>query len=157
MRPSGLSFMGCPRTGARRRGFSILEAVAALVVVAILAVVVAARVGPLESSVVAEAQILRGHLRFIQAMAMCNNTVAWSVHIASSSYTMQRNGVPAPMNLPDEDAPTHRLEGGVSLSGDGGVVSIDEWGVPDRTRTFIVGDGVHQQSVTFLGGTGLIR
>ena len=152
------SSRGAGRCGRSSQGaFTLLEVVAALALMAILALVVFARGGTSEASVAAEAAILRGHLRFVQAMAMANNTVAWTVNLGSTSYTMQRDGAAATVNLPDESAPTHILTRGVVISQGIGVLPISEWGVPDQTRVITVSDGQYQQSVIVLGGTGLIQ
>ena len=139
-----------------RSGFTFLEVVATLVLLAILTVVVMVGIRNTHASVAAEANILRAHLRFSQAMAMANNTSDWSVLITDSSYTLHRDGLPSPINLPNENSPTHLLPAGVRIVGGAGLHSICEWGCPGGTVVITLSDGSHQQSVTLMGGTGLI-
>lgn len=137
-------------------GFTLLEAIAVLVLIVVLTAAVWMRATHTGAAVAAEAAILRGHLRFVQAMAMANNTVVWSVQIGGTSYTMQRDGAPSPLHLPDESSATRQLASGVTIAGGGGVLTFNEWGVPDQGRVVVLSDGVSQQTVAILGGTGFI-
>ena len=145
------------RGNAPSPGFTLIETLAVIVVMAILLVAVASRFNPSEAAVIAEAQVLRSHLRYVQGLAMANNTEAWSLNVAAGSFTVYRDGAVAPVNLPGETSPTHHLPAGVSISLGTGMLPIDQWGVPDQTRTLRVTDGQTQRSITILGLTGLIR
>ncbi len=137
-------------------GFTLMETIATLVVIAIMAVVFAAAASRTGAEVASEAAILRGHLRFAQAMAMANNTIVWSVQVDGAGYTLQRDGAPSVLHLPDENSPTHVLARRVSIAQGTGVLTFNEWGECDLPRTIVLGDGETQQSVTILEGTGLI-
>jgi len=143
--------------GSSRRGFTLIETLAVLVVLAILGIVIASRFSLTGPVVAVEAQVLRSHLRYVQGLAMANNVEDWSLSVAAGSYTVLRDGATAPINLPGEDSPTHTLPAGVAFSQGAGTLPIDEWGSPDQTRTLRLTDGQTQASVTIFGLTGLIR
>ncbi|MBM4156231.1 MAG: type II secretion system protein [Lentisphaerae bacterium] len=148
---------GRGRGNAPSSGFTLIETLAVIVVMSILLVAVASRLDTSEPAVIAEAQVLRSHLRYVQGLAMANNTEAWSLNVGAGSYTIFRGVAVAPVNLPGETSPTHNLPAGVSIAQGTGMLRIDEWGVPDQTRTLQVTDGRTQRSITILGLTGLIR
>ncbi len=141
----------------RRSGFTLIEVTAVLVIVAVLCVLVMAGWTRTPAQVVAEAGILRSHLRFSQGMAMANNTATWSVMISGGSYTLLKDGQPSPINLPDETSPTHTLSGGVRIVGGTGVHEFCEWGCPGVNTVITLSDGRHQEHVRILGFTGLIQ
>lgn len=75
---------------SRTAGFSFLEVVVVLVILAVLAIVVMPRIGNTPAELKAEADMLRAHLRFIQTMAMANNTCTWGIALAGGGYSMTR-------------------------------------------------------------------
>ncbi len=137
-------------------GFTFIEVVVVLVILAILAVFVMVGIRNTHADVVAEAGILRAHLRFSQAMAMANNTVTWSVLITDSSYTLQRDGVASPIHLPDEASATHTLPAGVRIVQGTGLITFNECGDPGATTWISLSDGGHQEQIAIIGFTGLI-
>jgi prepilin-type N-terminal cleavage/methylation domain-containing protein len=139
--------------GWMRSGFTLVEVVATLVVLSILAVVITAGMHT-PASVVAEAGILRAHLGFAQSLAMANNTATWSVQFSGNAYTLLRDGQPAPIRWPGEPSATHVLGRGVGSTA--GTVSLDRWGAPAATFTATLTDGRYTESVTITGFTGLI-
>lgn len=141
----------------RRCGATMIELVATLVVLAVLAAFALPAARNTGANVAAEAAILRGHLRYAQGMAMANNTYTWSVNLGANSYTLQRNGAPAPINLPNENAPTHTLRAGVSIGAGLGVITFTEWGDIGAARVITVTDGDVAQSISIAATTGLIQ
>ena len=154
MRRDASAGSGRPHWG--EQGFTLLEIIAALAIIGLLLMVAWVRATNTGAAVASDAAILRSHLRFLQAMAMGNNTVVWSMSLGNGSYLMQRDGAPSTMNLPDENGPSRTLSHGVVLSGGTGVITFDEWGVPDAPRVIVLSDGTTQHSISILGGTGLI-
>ena len=139
-----------------RDGFSLIEAIAVLVILSILAVFVMVGIRDTHADVVAEAGLLRTQLRFVQSLAMANNTANWSVQITSGSYGLLRNGQPSPINLPDAPAPQRQLAEGVSIVQGVGVIAFNEWGDPGQDYTIVLTDGGVSQQVAVFGFTGLI-
>ena len=134
----------------------MIEAVAVLVILSILAVFVTVGIRETHAAVVAEAGMLRTNLRFLQSLAMANNTANWSVLITSDSYGLLRNGQPSPINLPDAPASGRRLAEGVSIVQGMGVIAFNEWGDPGQDYTIVLSDGDFSRQVTVSGFTGLI-
>lgn len=142
--------------GKIRAGFTVLEVLAALVILGVLAFFVSGRLGNIGADVVAEQAIMRSHLRFAQALAIANNTAQWSVFLDAGSYTLRRDGQPAPINLPDESSPTRLLDPGVTVVSGGGEVSFNQYGAPAQDVTITLSDGNVNRNVRILGFTGLI-
>ena len=140
-----------------REGFTLLEIAVVLVVLGV--VVGTAMVAGLDTtsaSVVAEADILRAHLGFVQSLAMANNTADWSILFSSGFYSLRRDGLASPVNFPGESSTTHPLMAGVNIVGGLGTLDFDQWGAPAATYTVAFSDGSHQEQVSITGGTGLV-
>ncbi len=137
-------------------GFSLVETVVVLVLLGAVAVSVISRSSDLQAALAAETNVLRGHLRFAQGLAMANNTANWSVQFNSSSYTLLRDGKLSPINLPDESNPVRLLSEGVRIVEGTGGFTFNEWGDPGRDIRITLSDGKHQRSIFIYGFTGLI-
>lgn len=137
-------------------GFAYIEVVVVLVILGILAVFVIVGIRNTHADVVAEAGLMRAHLRFSQGMAMANNTATWSLLITDSSYTLQRDGMASPVHLPDESSATRTLPAGVRIVQGTGLVTFNECGDPGATTLISLTDGEHQENITIVGFTGLI-
>lgn len=139
----------------RRRGFTFIEAVCTLVILAILAVTVSAgRWTP--AAVISEAHMLRAHLRYVQSLAMANNTAQWSVQFADDHYTLQRDGATAPVPFPGENSAVHALPPEVFVAQGQGVLVFDSWGAPSNHYAISLSDGRLTRPVAVVGFTGLI-
>ena len=147
-------------TRAHRRnqaGFSLIEIVATMVIIVVLSVALMVGSRRTHADVAAEAGILRSHLRFVQTMAMANNTCAWGIVVTDSSYTLQRDGLPSPINLPGENAPGRSITPGVQIVQGAGVHTFCPWGCPGETLTITLSDGNQQERITVLAFTGLVQ
>ena len=138
-----------------RRGFTLIETVAVLVILAVLAVCVTAGMH-VSASVAVEADILRSHLGYAQSLAMANNVADWSVVFTASSYMLRRDGATAPVTWPGENSATHVLGGGVTIGGGAGTLVFNEWGAPVATYVVALTDGAQTRAVTVTGFTGMI-
>jgi MSHA pilin protein MshC len=94
-----------------QRGFTLLELIALLVVLGILAVVAAARVTNTDVEVITGADTLKEHIRYAQTMAMNSNPNApsdatvWGISCSGTSYWLF-NGTNPGANivlLPEDD------------------------------------------------------
>ncbi len=115
-----------PPRDARRRfagGFTLLEVIAVLAVLGVLAAVVLTRFGTGNVSAVTEAEIFKACLRYAQTRAM-GDISTWGVSIAADgrSYTLFTNNpsVGTPV-LPGVGSATRTLPAGVSVSVSGAV------------------------------------
>ncbi|MGD9613220.1 MAG: prepilin-type N-terminal cleavage/methylation domain-containing protein [Kiritimatiellia bacterium] len=140
---------------AAQHGFSLIEVIAVLVVLGILAVSIVAGMD-VHASVAVEADILRSHLGYAQSLAMANNTADWGIAFSGASYTLLRDGNPAPVFWPNESSATYALPAGVTIVSGAGVLAFDDWGAPAATHVFTLSDGTEQQQVSVIGFTGLV-
>lgn len=90
-------------------GFTVIEILAVLVIAGILSAVAIARFTNAGADDVAAANTLKAHLRYAQLRAM-GDVVPWGVSFTGGSYTLLRDGQPAPANLPGEAGTTKALE-----------------------------------------------
>lgn len=147
-----------------RRGFTLIEIIAALVILAIVSAVVISRgMATDEVKLQAEVDTLKGHLRYAQYLAMNVNegnvptvgTIKWGIRVDSSSYTLIKdvNGAQmSPFNLPSESTATHSIAP-VNATGTGTVL-FNEWGSPDTPIPAIALGG---QPITITANTGFIQ
>jgi hypothetical protein len=134
----------------------LIEAVAVLVIIGVLAAVVVARTGSTGAGLVVEQDILKAHLRYAQGLAMANNTAVWSVQVNAGGYTLRRDGAVSPIAWPDAASATRNFAGGVSVIQGAGEIVFDALGAPAMTHVIRLGDGDAERTVTVTGFTGLI-
>lgn len=139
---------------ARRDGFSIVELVAALVLLAVLAAVATSAMFNDTASVVGEAAVVKAHLRFAQAMAMANTPSSWDVQIQADRYTLRENGSAAGTTLPGEASSTRVLPSGISITQGQGTLLFDERGSPGVNDYTVVLNG--QENIVITRQTGFI-
>ncbi len=99
------------------RGFTILEVAAVLLLVGLLAVVAAVKLGGNNAKATAEADAMRSVLRYAQSRAMAD-VYTWGVSFNSTSYSLFSNNPSQTGHaLPGQGSSTHTLTSGVTLSG----------------------------------------
>lgn len=110
------SIIGLPDRFPGKGGFTLLEVVAVLVLLGILAAVAVARFADSNADAVAEAEIFKSHLRYAQIRAM-GDIYPWTIEVGSGSYALSTTnpsiGTPT---LPGESGATHSYDGGVTAS-----------------------------------------
>jgi MSHA pilin protein MshC len=141
---------GC---GIGHQGFSMIEILAVLIVLAVVTTVVMTRAPAVERNAFTQAAILRAHLRFAQAMAMTHDEEVWGVTFTPASYTLIQNGNPATVRLPNDNSSTHNLPSGVVLTSDVDTILFDRWGSPGETTAAI---DISGQTVSITRNTGFI-
>ena len=139
----------------KNSGFTLIEAVVTLVLIGTMVAVAVPRFAGADSRLNTEADILRSHLRYAQAMSMANNVATWSVTIVANSYSLLRDGSPA--SLPGETANTHTFSGGVTATPT--TLTLDSLGSPGASdRPITLNDNAgHSVVITMLGDTGFIQ
>lgn len=120
------------RVWARRRfprGFTIIELLAVLLVLALLAVTAVMNLGKAGANAIAEADTLRSVLRYAQSRAMAD-VYTWGVVVSSSGYRLfSNNPDQTDARLPSQGSNVHTVADGVTLAGDSPII-FDWRGVP---------------------------
>ncbi|HOG17679.1 MAG: hypothetical protein A4E73_01532 [Syntrophaceae bacterium PtaU1.Bin231] len=158
----------CP--DKRRTGFTALEVIAVIFVIAVVGVIAASRIASKTYyDIAAEAEILKSNIRYAQFRALSDadtaygtNAVTWGISLSGNSYTLQKNGSAATTNFPGENSPTHNLPAGISVTA--GTVTYNVWGIPvDAAGAPLAGDtgigisdGVTSRTLTVTRNTGFI-
>ncbi len=161
-------FMGLTGTHgqARPAGFTLVEIIAVLVIIGVLAAVAAGRLGDDDHRrVVAAADKLKVHLRHAQIRAMFSDT-SWGVESDGGGYWLFSGGDSTNTGVfPGEETATVSLPAGVSVGTF--TISFDEWGRPHdgadpetgaeftAAQTLEVANG-HAVVITITDGTGFI-
>ena len=139
----------------RRGGFTLVEAIAVLLLLGVLVLIMTSTSFNSSADLVAEVDQLRGHLRFVQSLAMANNVDSWGIAVSAGGYTLRKNGSVAPIDLPGLGTATHVFTAGVSVIGGTGVVAFDEFGRPvGAAVTITLSDGTHTRVIIMDAETG---
>lgn len=147
------------------RGFTLIEIVVVLIILAIMAPFVITRVTTDTNNLIAQAEILKSHLRYAQLRAL-NDTVSWGINFAgTNSYTLYKSGATANDLLPGENSQTRTLPTGITItSGVGSTTAFNEWGSPVNaggtpvavTQTITLAQGTATSNITITKNTGFI-
>ena len=139
----------------------MIEVIVVLFIMAIVASFVLFRPSTSANELVAQAEILKSHLRYAQIRAMNgDDTETWGIHLAdANSYTLYKNNAQATDILPGETAQTHTFPTEVSVtSGVGTTVNFDKWGSPGPTTlTITLTQGAESSNITITKNTGYIQ
>jgi prepilin-type N-terminal cleavage/methylation domain-containing protein len=146
------------------RGFTLIEVLAVLVVLAVLATAVLVSQNRSNAAVISEAEQLAAHLRYTQIRALAD-VDPWSLTFTGgNSYRISRiNG--SPVRIPGEAGISRSLPEDISLAFPSAEIRFDPWGRPVSTAnvplptniSLTLTDGTNQMTVTIAAGTGLIR
>jgi len=137
------------------QGFTLLEVIAVLVLLGILLAAVVSRMVDTSAELVAESEIAKAHLRFVQSRAM-NAAVPWGIRFDGASYTMLNDGLTSSGVLPGESSSTHTLVAG-TISATTNPVLFNEWGSPGSVDiTVTVADSSGSKSFVISRNTGAI-
>ena len=116
------------------KGFTLIEVIAVLIILGILAAVAASRVGSNSNDLIPQADIVKSHLRFAQLKALADESTSsstWGIAFTGGTfYTLQNNGGTATTStLPGaSDGTIHRFPSGVTV--DSTTITFDSWGSP---------------------------
>lgn len=151
----------------KNRGFTMLEVIAVLIILGIITAFVVSRGVNNRAELSSENEIIKAHLRYAHCLALANDIFSWRITFSSGSpdyYTLSKidksNGTETtPVNLPNEDSPTHNLPSGISITSGLGAVTFDEWGSPGTiTLSIILSDQAgNSDTITVTKNTGFIE
>ncbi len=111
-------------------GFTLLEIILVLLIVAIVSSIVISRVvsGP-DTDLISRIELIKSHLRYAQSRAM-NTNVVWGIRSNNSIYWLFRDGNENnKVILPGEETDTLDLTA-MGISMENFRLSFDSWGVP---------------------------
>ncbi|OQW98605.1 MAG: hypothetical protein BWK74_04155 [Desulfobacteraceae bacterium A6] len=155
------------KTDINQQGFTIIEVVVVLIVLAIVTTVIVYRPTMGSNEITVQAEILKSHLRYAQIKAM-NDTVPWGIHIPdANSYILYKNNLMATGSniLPGETAQTHALPSVVTITGGAGsTYNFNAFGKPVDTggneiasaQTITLSQGATTSDITITKNTGYI-
>jgi prepilin-type N-terminal cleavage/methylation domain-containing protein len=147
-----------------KRGFSMIEMVIVLIVMAIMATFIMMQTTT-GNDLIAQSEILKSHLRYAQIKAM-NDTDdstpgGWGVHLPNNtSYILYRNNATANDILPGETAQTRILPTGITVSTTcpNSTCNFDEWGSPGATTlTMMLTQGASTSTISITKNTGFVN
>jgi prepilin-type N-terminal cleavage/methylation domain-containing protein len=137
-----------PSTDSRRSAFTLLETVVALAILGILTVLTVSRYSSGQTDARIEADVVKSHLRYAQALAAAYNTSQWSVIFTPVAYSLRQNGNVSPIPIPGTSSPTHVLPTGVRITSGTGTLTFDSSGSPGNTDYTIQLNGLFNVLVT---------
>ena len=109
-------------------GFTLLEIICVLLLIGIVTTVVLSRTMNHSVEIIAEMEVVKGHLRYAQSRAM-NSNQSWGINFSSSSYTLEENGATSVTALPGLNGAICTLAEG-ALSSNVNPVVFNQWGNP---------------------------
>lgn len=147
---------------SHRGGFTLLEIIAVLVLVGILAAVVVNRGMSSSRDLIPQENVVKTHLRFAQLKAMTDDeSSSWGISFSVDSYTLQREGSDASIGLPGNNPKppngpnTYKFEG-ITITSTPNPVAFDSWGSPGTSITVTLTQGGESRSFTIADHTGFI-
>lgn len=132
------------RNGSAQAGVTMIEVVAALVIMGFLAAVAYTRYSDLNSDAISDGEALKGALRNTRTRAMAD-IVSWSITVAGQTATVQRNGVT------QNTLTVNFVTTGVAA----GTTTFDNKGQPTGTLSYVV-TSYPFSPVTVTTGTGFV-
>jgi len=158
----------------------MIEVIVTLLIIVILAAVVISRTGSTtETKLVANAEKLKVHLRYVQLRALNSTERVWGIDFSSGTntyrlyYGLASDNSAHYVTFPGEDADTVTLpDTTIAIDGTGRRVSFDAWGKPyeclranfecplspqtNDYRTITLTAGGSSQNITIRKNTGYI-
>lgn len=113
----------------------MIEIIAVLIILGIISAVAVSRISSTDIyTLKSQTDVIKGHLRYAQLLAMNSDSV-WGINFPSSTtYSLFRNGnTGSTVTLLGEDSDIVTLPSGVAVST--GTVSFNDWGSPYENAT----------------------
>ena len=145
-----------------RNGFTIVEVLVVLILIGLIAGILFSRNHQSNAGLVSETAMLKSYLRFVQSLAMSDNTKSWALKIEANQYTLFEDGAASGYNLPDAASSQRTIPATTKVTiksvTPADTVVFDEWGSPGaQTCTITLGDNSNpDQTITVTKNTGFI-
>jgi prepilin-type N-terminal cleavage/methylation domain-containing protein len=146
------------RRAAREAGFTMMETIAVLLILGIIAAVVVSRMGDTRDyDLASQIEVLKGHLRYAQSRAI-GSSMPWGINFATSTtyYLFQGDGSTTPVQLLGEDNATVNLttkNSGLTIGSAPQRITFDVYGSPGATTVTVTTNG---GNITVTKNTGFI-
>lgn len=146
------------RSAFGKGGFTMIEVVAVLVVLGIVAAVVAVQMsGTSAYDLASQVEVIKGHLRLAQSRAMGSGT-PWGINFATSTtYNLfQGTATTVAVQLPGEDSATVSLtvkKSDLTITSAPQTITFDAYGSPGTTTVTVATTG---GNITITKNTGFI-
>ncbi|MBN1663710.1 MAG: type II secretion system protein [Deltaproteobacteria bacterium] len=130
----------------RKNGFTMIEIIAVLLIIGILAVVVAVRMMDTgQADLSSQRDVIKNHLRYAQSRAMSTDS-SWGVSFPTSkTYFLFRADAPStPVLFPGEDSTTVNLttkKSSLTITSAPQTVTFDDRGSPGTTSITVATNG----------------
>lgn len=139
-------------------GFTLIEVVAVLIILAIMSAVAISRVGSDGSNLRSELNDLKAALRYAQQMAIASdNTITFGINVTANGYTLVRTGGSGNQPLlPGESSSSHTFSG---VSATTGTFNFNEWGglaTGSATATTLTSSGSGSKTINVISETGYV-
>lgn len=142
----------------RDQGFTIIEIIASLTMVAIISVLIVSRGSFNSADLLGATETLRGHLRYTQSRAMSLDQ-SWGIKIETNDYILYQNGAPSSGAFPGENTGTVTMSSGITINltaGASPVTFSSNWGIPTSGYTITLYDGSRTETITVTAETGFV-
>ncbi|MBW2540268.1 MAG: prepilin-type N-terminal cleavage/methylation domain-containing protein [Deltaproteobacteria bacterium] len=114
----------------KNQGFTFIEIIAVIVLIAIISAITFSRLIFSNTDLIAQTEVVKTQLRYAQSKSM-NSDVIWGIKCDGSSYWLYRNGdTNDKVLLPGEDSDTVNLADKGIDSMDNFTLSFDDRGIP---------------------------
>ncbi len=154
-------------------GFTLIEIVAVLIILGIVSAVVVSRAGNNDVDLAAQAEVIKGHIRFAQMRAMAAddspaNLPTWGIcsNAAGTQYWLYNRNNATPVLLPGEENARISLTDAGLTSMTVFDISFNDWGVPfvrngplplSANLSITVNDDGNSDTVTIFPQTGFVQ
>lgn len=137
-------------------GFTLIEVVAVLIILAIVSAVAISRVGSDRSSLRSELNNLKAALRYAQQMAIASDsTITFGITVTANGYSIVRTGGSGNQpRLPGEESSSHSFN---LVTATAGTFNFNEWGglaTGSATATTLTQSGGGSKTINVIAGTG---
>ena len=149
------------RSGRRaggQDGFTLIEIIAVLLILGVIAAVVASRMADTRSfDLASQVEVVKAHLRLAQSRAMGSGS-PWGIHFvtAQTYYLFQGDGSTTPVQLLGEEQATVSLKAknsGLTVQSAPQRITFDAYGSPGTTTLTVATNG---GNITVTKNTGFI-